>query len=125
MIKVDLVTGKLSVEGITSTKADGKQKEYYVDIGHIVITKLDFSRQERLNRIREIAALKKITIVEPTPEEMTTAPEETSAVEEATPVEAEPVTEESETAENAEEADAGSEETEEAQEEEEESEDDQ
>ncbi len=89
VVKVDHATGKVSVEGITISKADGKQKEFFLEPNSLMITRLDLSRQERLSRIREIAALKKITISEPTPEEL--APPETETTQEAT---AEPVTSE-------------------------------
>ena len=84
VIGIDHVSGRISVEGITIAKADGKQKEFYMDASNLIITRLDLSRQERLSRIRKIAELKKISIVEPTPEELA-PPEE----EKAEPVEAE------------------------------------
>ncbi|MEM0157494.1 MAG: 50S ribosomal protein L24 [Thermoplasmataceae archaeon] len=84
VIEIDHVSGRISVEGITIAKADGKQKEFYMDASNLMITRLDLSRQERLTRIRKIAEMKKISIVEPTPEELA-PPEE----EKAEPVEAE------------------------------------
>lgn len=84
VIGIDHVSGRISIEGITAAKADGKQKEFYMDASNLVITRLDLSRQERLSRIRKIAELKKISIVESTPEELA-PPEE----EKAEPVEAE------------------------------------
>lgn len=94
VVKVDHVTGKVSVEGLTIAKADGKQKEFFLEPSSLVITRLDLSRQERLARIREIAALKKITISEPTPEELAPPESETEPETEAEPVQSEVVSEE-------------------------------
>ncbi|MCL4420764.1 MAG: 50S ribosomal protein L24 [Candidatus Thermoplasmatota archaeon] len=79
VINVDHSKGLVSVEGVTSTKADGKQKERKMKPQKLVITKIDFSRQERLDRIRRVAQLKNFTITEPTPEELAPAPEEKPA----------------------------------------------
>ncbi len=70
VIEVDHVNGTVSIEGITVAKDDGKQKAVFLKSSDIVITKLDFSRQERIERLRSIAAIKKISIVEPQPEEV-------------------------------------------------------
>ncbi len=104
VIEVDHVNGTVSIEGITVAKDDGKQKAVFLKSSDIVITKLDFSRQERIERLKSIAAIKKISIEEPQPEEQ---PEEIDA--EAREVE------ESDTLEN---SDEGTQEKEEALEEE-------
>ncbi len=69
VVNVDHATGRVSVEGITIAKEDGKQIELYLRAQELTITKLDFSRDERLQKIRQIAAIKRITIQEPEPEE--------------------------------------------------------
>ena len=79
VINVDHSNGLISVEGVTSTKADGKQKERKMKPQKLVITKIDFTRQERLDRIRRVAQMKNFTITEPTPEEIAPEPEEKPA----------------------------------------------
>lgn len=79
VINVDHSNGLISVEGVTSTKADGKQKERKMKPQKLVITKIDFTRQERLDRIRRVAQMKNFTITEPTPEELAPEPEEKPA----------------------------------------------
>lgn len=86
VIGVNHATGRVSIEGITVAKEDGKQTELYLKPEDLKITKLDFSRDERIAKLRTIAAIKKITFQEPEPEEI--APEEPATVDaEATEVE--------------------------------------
>lgn len=73
---VDHVHSTLVVDGVTVAKADGKQKEKPVKPNQVVITRLDLSRPERMERIRELAAKRNKVIVEEPPE---TAPSELSA----------------------------------------------
>ncbi len=68
VIEVDHANGRVSIEGITIAKEDGKQTSLFLRPGDLKITKLDFSRDERIRKIKEIAAIKKITIEEPEPE---------------------------------------------------------
>lgn len=68
VIGVDHTSGLVSVEGISVAKADGKQTEMFLKAQDLAITKLDFSRDERLQKIRQVAAIKRITIQEPEPE---------------------------------------------------------
>ena len=82
VVDVDRVSGKISIEGITIAKADGKQKEYYLDPRNIRITRLDLSKPERLQRLRFLAGQKNIQ-VEYVPEPIdTTATESSPALEE-------------------------------------------
>ncbi len=82
VVDVDRVSGKISIEGITIAKADGKQKEYYLDPRNIRITRLDLSKPERLQRLRFLAGQKNIQ-VEDVPEPIdTTATESSPALEE-------------------------------------------
>ncbi len=60
VIGVNHKNKKISIEGITIAKADGKQVEFYVDHSNIVITKLDLSRPGRENKLREITARKNL-----------------------------------------------------------------
>lgn len=70
VVNVDHRSGRVSVEGITIAKSDGKQEETFLDPTKLVITKLDFSRQDRLDNLKRIAAIKNrtIEIEEPEPE---------------------------------------------------------
>jgi large subunit ribosomal protein L24 len=79
VVNVNHVNGRVSVEGITIAKEDGKQTELYLRAQDLTITKLDFSRDERLQKIRQIAAIKRITIQEPEPEEQEEEPAEIEA----------------------------------------------
>jgi large subunit ribosomal protein L24 len=77
VVDVDRVSGKVSIEGITIAKADGKQKEYYLDPRNIRITRLDLSKPERLQRLRFLAGQKNIQ-VEDVPEPIDTTATESS-----------------------------------------------
>lgn len=68
VIEVNHANGRVSIEGITIAKEDGKQTAIFLRPENLHITKLDFSRDERIQKLREIAAIKKITIEEPEPE---------------------------------------------------------
>lgn len=68
VIEVNHATGRVSIEGITIAKEDGKQNAVFLRPENLHITKLDFSREERIQKIKNIAAIKKITIEEPEPE---------------------------------------------------------
>jgi ribosomal protein L24p/L26e, archaeal/eukaryotic len=83
VIGVSHKTRKISIEGITIAKADGKQVEYYIDHSNLVVTKLDLSIEGRYNKIKETTARRNL----PTPEP------EAPAESEATPEEPEPVNE--------------------------------
>jgi large subunit ribosomal protein L24 len=77
VIEVDHVGERISIEGITVSKADNKQKAVFVDPSNLRITRLDLSRQERLQKIRNLAARKNITVEEePEPAESEAAPVE-------------------------------------------------
>ena len=84
VIAVSHKTNKISIEGITLPKADGKQVAYYIDHSNLVITKLDLSIEGRYNKIKDITARRNLPIPEP----------EKPVESEATPVESEPVEEE-------------------------------
>ena len=84
VIAVSHKTNKISIEGITLPKADGKQVAYYIDHSNLVITKLDLSIEGRYNKIKDITARRNLPIPEP----------EKPSESEATPVESEPVEEE-------------------------------
>ncbi|GGM72045.1 hypothetical protein GCM10007108_07700 [Thermogymnomonas acidicola] len=64
VVEVDHVAGRVSVEGITIAKADGKQKPFFLRPEELVITRLDLSRQERQDRLRQLAALRNVTVSE-------------------------------------------------------------
>jgi len=84
VVDVDRVSGKISIEGITIAKADGKQKEFYLDPRNIRITRLDLSKPERLQRLKFLAGQKNIQ-VEDVPEPIdTTATDSSPALEERT-----------------------------------------
>jgi large subunit ribosomal protein L24 len=84
VIGVSHKTNKISIEGITIAKSDGKQVAYYIDHSNLIVTKLDLSTEGRYNKIKEITARRNLPIPEPEP----------PAESEATPVESETVSEE-------------------------------
>ena len=49
--KVNTKTGRLTIEGITMPKADGTQKARPVHASNVVITKLDFTDNQRRGRL--------------------------------------------------------------------------
>ena len=65
VIGVSHKTKKISIEGITIAKSDGKQVEYYIDHSNLVITKLDLSIEGRYNKIKEITARKSSVLYYP------------------------------------------------------------
>jgi large subunit ribosomal protein L24 len=69
VISVDHRNGLVSVEGITSVKEDGKQKELFLRPADLRITRLDFSRHQRYEHLREIAAMKNVVLSEEPPEQ--------------------------------------------------------
>lgn len=90
VVEVDHLTGFVTVDGITVAKSDNKQKAFFLRPEKLMITRLDFSRQDRIERIRKIAAMKKIELneedlkPEPEPEP---EPEESTATDETVPEE--------------------------------------
>jgi large subunit ribosomal protein L24 len=64
VMDVDHIRSRITVEGITIAKADNKQKEFTLLPDYVEITRLDLSRNERVNKIRKLAAMKKIVIDE-------------------------------------------------------------
>ncbi|OWP57301.1 MAG: 50S ribosomal protein L24 [Thermoplasmatales archaeon B_DKE] len=74
VLDINHVDAKVSIEGITANKADGKQKAFMIDPSNLKITRLDLSRQERLQKIKDLAARKNI-IVEDEPAPAVEAPE--------------------------------------------------
>ncbi len=79
VIEVNHANGRVSIEGITIAKEDGKQTAIFLRPENLHITKLDFSRDERIQKLRKIAAIKKITIEEPEPEPEPEEPETVDA----------------------------------------------
>ena len=65
VIDVSHKSKKISIEGVTIAKADGKQVEYYIDHSNLVITKLDLSRPGRYNKIKDITARRNLPLPEP------------------------------------------------------------
>lgn len=72
--KVDHRARRISVDGITISKADGKQEQYLLPTNIFRITRLDLSSPGRLEKIRELAARKNI-VVEEEPEPAAPEPE--------------------------------------------------
>lgn len=81
VIEVNHTNGLVSVEGVTIAKEDGKQKALFLRPEDMTITRLDFSRDERIQKLREIAAIKQITFQEPAPEELSPVPAEEAPAE--------------------------------------------
>lgn len=69
---VDHVHSLLVVDGVTLAKADGKQKEMTVKPNKVIITRLDLSRPQRMEKIREMAA-RKNRIIEEEPQQEPTS----------------------------------------------------
>ncbi len=114
---VDHLKLRVTVDGITINKADNKQKEFTLRPEMLEISRLDLSRNERVEKIRKLASMKKIVIdendlkqepePEPEPEQLpeTEALPESSEeqVQEASTTQQEPEVEGTETAEETEE----------------------
>ncbi len=77
VIDVSHKSKKISIEGVTIAKADGKQVEYYIDHSNLVITKLDLSSPGRYNKIKDITARRSL----PPPEPEAPEPEENENIE--------------------------------------------
>lgn len=75
VMDVDHTRSRITVEGITIAKADNKQKEFTLHPDYVEITRLDLSRNERVEKIRKLAALKKIVIDENDLKQETEVPE--------------------------------------------------
>lgn len=69
VIAVDHSSAMVSIEGISVAKEDGKQKELFLRPADLVITRLDFSRHQRYDHLRSIAAMKNIALSEEPPEQ--------------------------------------------------------
>ncbi|MEM0139344.1 MAG: 50S ribosomal protein L24 [Ferroplasma sp.] len=65
VIAVNHKTKKISIEGITIAKSDGKQVAYFVDHSNLVITKLDLSVEGRYNKIKNITVRRNLPTPEP------------------------------------------------------------
>ena len=55
VVKVDYRKVKVSLDGVVSTKADGKQKEKWVDPSNVMLVKLDLSDDRRKQKLEEHA----------------------------------------------------------------------
>lgn len=77
VISVDHRTRRVSIDGITVSKADAKQEEYLLPSNIMKITRLELSSPGRLQKIRDLAARKNIVVEEPEPEPEPEVPEET------------------------------------------------
>ncbi|MGC8608893.1 MAG: 50S ribosomal protein L24 [Thermoplasmata archaeon] len=69
---VDHKENRVIIEGITIAKTDGKQKAFGIAPSNLRITHLDLSKNERIEKIKNLASLKHIEvpdIPEPVPEE--------------------------------------------------------
>ncbi len=64
VLEVNHSTGKILIDGITSVKADGKRKEFYVNPSLIEITRMDLSLRGRLDKLKEGAARRHIEVTE-------------------------------------------------------------
>ncbi len=75
--KVDSVDhrhGTVIIDGITLNTADNKQKGMPIDHSNLMITRMDFSNPERLEKVKEKASRKNI-VVEEEPEPVEAEPE--------------------------------------------------
>jgi ribosomal protein L24p/L26e, archaeal/eukaryotic len=85
--QVDHKHALVVIEGINIAKADGKEKEFPVKPEKIAITKLELTMDERVARIREVAALKHVDVNKEELEEFSAKNEEPSEEPEATEIE--------------------------------------
>jgi large subunit ribosomal protein L24 len=79
--KVNVKARSVAVEGITISKSDKKQVLFYLDASNLLVTKLTLDDKKRIEKLRKIAAIKKIAFEEPTeikevPKEITEQPPE-------------------------------------------------
>lgn len=95
VIDINHRTNRVSVEGITIAKADGKAEEYFIAANLLQITKLELSRPERLQKLRDLASRKNI-VVEEEPEPVKEEAEEAESSEETQEEETEEEQEEEE-----------------------------
>lgn len=61
---VDLKKMRINVEGVLINKADKKQVSRWIDASKVLITKLDLSDKERLEKVKKIAQIKNKVIEE-------------------------------------------------------------
>lgn len=66
--KVDHRSGRISIDGITISKGDGKQEEYLLPANILRITRLELSSPGRLQKIKDLASRKNIVVEEEPPE---------------------------------------------------------
>ena len=78
------------IEGLNIAKADGKEKEFPINPEKIEITKLDLSMEERVERIRKMAALKHVEVNQEELEQFSAKTEEPA---ESEPTEIQPIDE--------------------------------
>lgn len=98
--EVDHKHALVVIEGINIAKADGKEKEFPINPEKIEITKLELTMDERVTRIREMAALKHVVVNKEELEEFsakTEAPSEENEVTEIEPVTSDGAEEQGET----------------------------
>lgn len=88
--QVDHKHALVVIEGINIAKADGKEKEFPINPEKIEITKLELTMDERVIRIRDMAALKHVVVNKEELEELSARTEQPSEENEATEIE--PVT---------------------------------
>ena len=69
VMKVNHKSSRVSIDGITISKSDGKQEEYLLPSNILRITRLELSSPGRLQKIKDLAARKNIVVEEvPEPE---------------------------------------------------------
>lgn len=61
---VDLKKMRINVEGVLINKADKKQVSRWIDASKVLITKLDLSDKERLEKVKKVAQIKNKVIEE-------------------------------------------------------------
>ncbi len=61
---VDHKENRVIIEGITIAKTDGKQKALGINPSNLQITHLDLSKNDRVEKIKSLAALKHITVTD-------------------------------------------------------------
>lgn len=75
VVVVDHKTGKVIIDGVSISKSDGKQSEFPVNHSRLIITRIDGSRKERMERLKAKTEARNLKFEEPEPIE----PEEVEA----------------------------------------------
>ncbi len=83
VIGVNHAYSLVSIEGLSATKADGKQEQFWMKPDRLQITRIDLSRKDRIDELKRLGSLKKVEIDKDLEEDRLKQEEEARAQEEA------------------------------------------